>query len=63
MSIYTEMYKKNGKDRILIKTSQLGEHLAIGYTLKPKAEEEIPKKKTYTAKAKEEKVDSTSGES
>jgi hypothetical protein len=54
------MYKNNGKDRILIKTSQLGEHLAIGYTLGPKSEEEAPKKKTYIAKAKEEKADSTS---
>jgi hypothetical protein len=57
------MYKNNGKDRILIKTSQLGEHLAIGYTLGPKSEEEAPKKKTYIAKAKEEKSDSTSGDS
>ena len=60
MSLYTEMYKR-GKDRILIKTSDVSHHLSLGYTLETKLEEEAPKKKTYVAKNKEEKAENSSG--
>lgn len=51
MSVYTEMYK-GGKHKMLIKTSQINHYLANGFSMKPEQEE--PKKKTYTPKAKED---------
>lgn len=51
MSIYTEMYK-GGKQKMMIKTSEINHYLNHGFTLEPESET-APKKKSPIVKPKE----------